>query len=175
MPSAESRIARTARLHISRLKLEDAEFILRLLNEPLWLRFIGDKGVHSLEQARDYLRTGPLASYAEHGFGLYRVSLRQSGTGIGLCGVLKRPTLPDADLGFAFLQQWHGRGYAREAAEAVIEHARTQLGLKRLLAITTPDNLRSHKLLETVGFHQEGMIRLTEDGDELRLFSLALR
>ncbi len=177
MPATETRrtlIATTERLLITRFTLDDAPFILRLLNEPLWLRYIGDKGVHTLDDARDYLRSGPLASYAEHGFGLYRVALRKNGTALGLCGLIKRPALQEVDLGFAFLQNVHGQGFAREAAQAVLEHARSDLALERIVAITTPDNLRSQSLLLKLGFQQNGMIRLEEGGEELAFFERVL-
>jgi RimJ/RimL family protein N-acetyltransferase len=168
---AEGLVAHTARLAIRRLRLEDAPFILELVNDPDWLRFIGDKNVHSLEEARGYLENGPLAMYARHGFGLYAVE--RGGTPLGLCGLIKRDTLEDVDLGFAFLPAARGAGHAREASAAMLAHARTDFGLQRLVAITSLDNTRSAAVLEAVGFHFERQLRLSAR-DEVRLFGIAL-
>jgi ribosomal-protein-alanine N-acetyltransferase len=164
-------VLETPRLALRKLSFDDAPFIVELVNEPGWLRFIGDKGVKNLEDARNYLRQGPMASYERFGFGLYAVSLREAGTLLGMCGLLKRDTLPDVDIGFAFLRRYYGRGYAREAAAAMIVHARQQLGLKRILAITTVDNQRSAKVLETIGMRFESMVKSAGEPD-LRLFAL---
>ena len=162
----------TGRLALRRLTLEDAPFILELVNQPSWLRFIGDKGVRTLEDARDYLRKGPLDMYARLGFGLLRVALRD-GPPIGLCGLIKRDTLPDPDLGFAFLPGYWRQGYAVEAARAVLERGATALGLRRVVAITSLDNAASIRLLEKVGFQFERLIGTA--GAQLRLFSLESR
>ncbi|MGH8402419.1 MAG: GNAT family N-acetyltransferase, partial [Gammaproteobacteria bacterium] len=145
------KILETPRLVLRRLVLEDAPFIQELVNDPAWLQYIGDKHVHCLEDARTYIRTGPLDRYAQLGFGLYLVTLK-TGIRIGMCGLLKRDYLQDVDLGFAMLAHYRGRGYAQESAAAVLEYARNTLGLKRVVAITSPDNWRSIKLLESIGF-----------------------
>jgi ribosomal-protein-alanine N-acetyltransferase len=176
MPNAAAtqvRILETSRLILRRVLLEDAPFILELLNEPGWLRFIGDKGVRNLDDACNYLRTGPIASYALHGFGLYVVERKVDSTPLGLCGLLKRDTLPGVDIGFAFLERHQRRGYAREAAVATLADARTTLGLKRILAITTIDNAASATLLESLGMRFERMIKLSDE-PELRLFAVDL-
>lgn len=160
----------TERLRLSRLTLDDAPFILELLNSPGFLRFVGDRGVRTLEAARRYLAEGPLASYARHGFGLYRVALRGDGAPIGICGILKRDTLDDADLGFALLPAFEGRGYASEAAAATLVHGQEDLGLKRLAAITDPDNAGSIRVLERAGFRFEGRVRLLASEPELNLY-----
>lgn len=138
----------TARLRLRPLAPDDAPFILRLLNEPSFLEHIGDKGVRSLEDARRYLEDGPLASYARHGHGLMAVALRETGEAIGMCGLLKREHLDHPDLGYAFLPQGWGRGYAFEAAQAVMGGAK----LGRVLALVSPGNGPSIRLLEKLGF-----------------------
>ena len=150
---------------------DDAAFILRLLNEPSFIRNIGDRGVRSLDDAAAYLRKGPVASYRNHGFGLYRMDAKASGEPIGMCGLLKRDTLDDADLGYALLPEFCGHGYAVEAATAVLAHARATLGLGRILAITDPANQASMRLLEKLGFRLEKQVRLSEDDIELNLFA----
>ena len=162
----------TGRLRLDRLTADDAPFILELVNEPDWLRFIGDRNVHDLAAARTYIEKGPRDMYARLGFGLYKVSL-QDGTPVGMCGLIKRDGLDDVDIGFAFLARHRGRGYAREAAAATLEHARS-LGLTRLVAITSPDNVRSMQLLEKLGFVYRETLRLPQHGGESRLFALKL-
>ena len=142
----------TDRLSLDPCTPEDAPFILRLLNEPSFLEYIGDKGVRSLEDAEEHVRSGPMASYARHGHGLQKVSLRATGELLGMAGLLKRDHLPDADLGFAFLPEATGHGYAFEAGVAVLAHARRELGHSRTLAIVYPANTRSIRLLERLGF-----------------------
>ena len=161
---------KTERLSLTQLADRDADFIVGLLNEPSFLRYIGDRGVRSADDARRYIREGPVAGYERYGYGLLRVALRDSDTPIGMCGVLKRDTLPDPDLGFSFLPAWWSQGYALEAASAVMRHARDVLRLGRILAITTHDNDPSMRLLGKLGFRFERMTRLGDDETELRLF-----
>ena len=163
-------VLKTDRLIIRRLTLDDAEFILKLLNEPSFLRYIGDKGVRNLEDAIRYLQTGPLASYERFGFGQFLVELKESSLPIGMSGLIKRDTLPDVDIGFAFLPDYWSQGYALEAAAALMNYGRETHGLRRIVAITSPDNYASMKLLGKLGLRFEGMIKLTEDQDEVRLF-----
>ena len=165
----------TERLTLRRLTLEDSAFILRLLNDPDWLRFIGDRKVRTVEEAEAYLRNGPMAMYEACGFGLYAVVRRQDGAAMGLAGLIKRESLPEVDLGFAFLPDHRGQGYAREAALAVLAEAREAFGLKRVLAITSLDNERSMKLLERLGFRFERVIRLSEEDPGTRLYAIELR
>ena len=161
----------TDRLTVRRFVADDAGFILELLNQPSFIQFIGDKGVRSVDDAKNYIATGPVASYQQHGFGLYLVALKNK-TPIGMCGVLKRESLPDPDLGFAFLPDHWGKGYAFEAASAVLDQARDVFRLTRILAITSLDNDASIKLLEKLGFQFERTMKLSSDADEVRLFSL---
>lgn len=159
----------TDRLRLRRLTLDDAPFILDLVNQPSWLENIGDKGVRDLDDARDYLRNGPLAMYAQHGFGLYGIERAADGATMGLCGLIKRDTLDDVDIGYALLPQYWGHGYAREAAHATLRHGLRDFGLQRVVAITSPGNASSARLLESLGFRFERMLSLSGD-DEVKLF-----
>ena len=164
-------VLETERLSLRRFTVADAQFILTLLNEPSFLRYIGDKQVRNLEDARQYILNGPVASYERNGFGLYLVELKESYTPIGMCGFLKREELPDPDIGFAFLPAFWNKGFAFEAATAVLQDARERLRLERILAITSLDNEASIKLLERLGFSFERIIRLSADREQVRLFT----
>jgi RimJ/RimL family protein N-acetyltransferase len=163
-------VLETDRLILRRLTLNDAEFIFRLVNDPSWLRFIGDKNVHDLDGARRYLREGPLDMYERFGFGMYRVEERGSGLPAGMCGLIKRDTLPDVDVGYAFLPEFRGQGYAYEAASAVLDHGHRVFGLKRILAIVSPDNAGSIRVLEKAGMKLERELEL-RPGDPVKLFA----
>lgn len=162
---------RTERLVLGQLDECDAEFIRGLLNEPSFLRYIGDRGVRTIDDARRYIREGPVAGYERYGHGLLRVALQGDDAPIGMCGVLKRDSLPEPDLGFSFLPAYWSKGYALEAAGAVMRHARDVLHVDRILAVTTHDNLPSMRLLGKLGFRFERMVQLGDDPAELRLFS----
>jgi len=164
-------VPKTERLLLRQFTLDDAPFILRLLNEPSFLRYIGDKKVRNLEDAGAYILNGPVASYEQNGFGLYLVELRESHTPIGMCGLLKREELPDADIGFAFVPEFWSKGFAFEAATAVLQDAHDRFRLERILAITSLDNEASIKLLQRLGFRFEQVIRLSEDGEQVKLFA----
>ena len=162
----------TERLTLRHLSPEtDAEFILRLLNEPSFLHYIGDKSVRTPDDARGYIRNGPIKSYEENGFGLYRVGLKEDDRAIGICGLIKRDTLPEPDIGFAFLPGYWNKGYAHESAAEVMRYARAGLRLDRILAITSPDNEASGRLLEKIGLRFQRMVRLSQEADEVKLFS----
>ena len=165
----------TERLVLREILPGDAEFVLELLNEPSFLQFIGDRQVRTVDDALRYIAAGPAASYAANGFGLLLVERREDGAALGICGLLKRDTLPDVDIGFAFRPAHWGRGYAREAASATLEWARDVLGMNRLVAITSPDNTPSMALLGRLGFTFEGWVRLADDEPEIRLFSRELQ
>ena len=150
-------VLETERLLLRPFTTDDAPFVLTLLNEPSFLRYIGDKKVRNLDDARQYLANGPMASYERHGFGLLLVELKDSQTSIGMCGLLKREELPHPDIGFAFLPDFWSKGYAFEAASAVMEDVRARLKLRRILAIVNPDNYASMKLLERLGMSFEEM------------------
>ena len=160
----------TERLLLRKIDTSDAPFILRLLNEPSFLQFIGDKGVRSLDEARQYILNGPVASYQKHGFGLYLVTLESDKTPMGMCGLLKRESLQDVDIGFAFLPEFWNKGYALEAAGAVMIYGKDVLKLPRIVAITNKDNHASAKLLLKIGLRFDRLIALDSDRDETRLF-----
>ena len=164
-------VLETERLSLRRLTVDDAEFILALLNEPSFLRYIGDKKVRNLDDARQYILNGPVGSYERHGFGLKCVELRESHTPIGMCGLLKRDELPDPDIGFALLPDFWNKGFAFEAAQAVLKDARERLQLQRILAITSLDNEASINLLQRLGFKFDEVVQMAPDREPLRLFS----
>jgi RimJ/RimL family protein N-acetyltransferase len=161
----------TERLLLRQFNIDDAQFILTLLNEPSFLRYIGDKRVRDLEAARQYILNGPVASYEQNGFGLHLVELKETHTPIGMCGLLKREELPDPDIGFAFLPGFWNRGFAHEAAAAVLKEARERLKLERILAITSLDNEASSKLLERLGLRFERVMRMGNDREQVKLFT----
>lgn len=165
------KILETDRLLLRRLEPADAEFIFTLVNDPAWLRYIGDRGVRTLADAVNYIVQGPMQSYERHGFGLFLTALKSSGLPIGICGLLKRDTLPDVDLGFAFLPQFWGNGYALESAAAVLAWGKEKFQLQRVVAITTPDNHQSCKVLEKLNFKFEALIHLSAEGAEMKLFA----
>jgi RimJ/RimL family protein N-acetyltransferase len=171
---APSAVLLTKRLVLRHLVLADAPFVRELLNDPDWIRYIGDKGVRTDEDARAYLERGPIAMYARCGFGLCHVSLRETGAPIGMCGLIKRDTLPDVDIGFAFLPAYRSRGYALEAAAAVLANGATAHRLSRVVAIASPDNARSLALLDKLGMTSEGMLPGSTDDDPLVLYGRAL-
>lgn len=167
-------VLRTRRLRLRELGLQDASFILTLVNDPDWLRYIGDRGVRSLGDARTFIEDGPIASYALHGFGLWLAELGPDARPIGMCGILKRDYLEYPDLGYALLPAFRQNGYAREASAGVLKHARLVLGIPALDAIVAPRNRRSIRLLEALGFDELGMIDIPTDGHPARLFRCSL-
>jgi RimJ/RimL family protein N-acetyltransferase len=164
------RILKTERLELRELSLADDEFILELLNEPGFLRHIGDKGVRTLGDAREYIAQGPAQSYGRFGFGLYLACLAGGDEPVGICGLLKRDTLADVDLGFAFLSRYCRKGYATESAAAVLDYGRRRFKLKRIVAIAAPENYGSIAVLEKIGLKFERMVRLGGDAADLKLF-----
>ncbi len=156
---------------LRRLAAGDAAFILELLNEPAFLENIGDRGARTLADARRYIAKGPVASYRKFGFGLYLVELKDSGAPIGICGLLKRESLDDVDIGFAFLRKYWSQGYARESAAAVMHYGWTTLRLQRIVAITKPNNHASITLLEILGLRFEKTVALPDHGGENKLFA----
>jgi RimJ/RimL family protein N-acetyltransferase len=164
-------ILETDRLQLRMLTVDDAEFILRLLNQPSFIQNIGDRGVRTVDDAREYILKGPIASYEKFGFGLWMVETKSSTAPIGICGLLKRDVLEDVDIGYALLPEFWSQGYALESASAVMLYARDRLGLERVVAVTNPDNQSSIRLLEKMGFKYERMVRLSEDAPEIKLFA----
>ena len=163
-------ILETERLSLREFDINDAHFILELVNTPDWLKFIGDKGVKSIESAKNYLRNGPIKSYKEHGYGLWLVQLKDSGTPIGMCGLVNRATLDNIDIGFAMLPEYSGAGYGFEIANATLTYAKNSLGIPKVVAITDPGNIASIKLLHKIGLHFEKTLKLSGN-NEVLLFS----
>lgn len=164
-------VKETERLLLNEFAETDTAFILELLNTKGWIEFIGDRGIKSEEDARNYLVNGPMASYAKNGFGLWRVDLKSTGGAIGMCGLIKRDTLEDIDIGFAFLPEFSGQGFAFEAAQACMDYAKEKLELKRVVAITVPSNQSSIRLLEKLGLQFEKEIQ--EKDEKLFLYGIS--
>lgn len=163
-------IIETARLRLREMGSDDAAFILEVLTDPDFVANVGDRGVHDLQAACRYIADGPAGSYARHGFGLYLVELLTDRAPLGICGLLRRDSHPDVEIGFAFVPRARGRGYALEAARATLAFAQQTLGLTRVVALTEPDNRPSIRILENIGFRFERMVRFTPDGGDRRLF-----
>jgi RimJ/RimL family protein N-acetyltransferase len=161
----------TDRLLIRHLTTDDAEFILRLVNDPSFIANIGDRGIRSLEQACTYLHDGPIRSYSEHGHGPYLVALKQSLVPIGMCGLLKRVQFQDADLGYAFLPEFWSQGFAFEAATAVLHFSHTSLGFHTTLGLVAPGNTPSVRLLEKLGFVFSEFRQMKPDGPPTAVYS----
>ena len=163
----------TARLRLRRQTLADAPAVLALLNDPDFIANIGDRGVRTLDEAQRYIEAGAIASYAAHGFGLWLVERKADGAPLGVCGLVKRPQLPNVDLGYALLPAFRGQGYAREAVAATLEHAHSAHGLTRLIAVVDPANAPSRRLLEAFGFAFERMVRMAPEEPEILLLARA--
>ncbi|MFU2028310.1 alanine acetyltransferase [Bacillus wiedmannii] len=161
-------VLETERLVLRWFDIKDAPFILELVNDPAWIQFIGDKRIKNLDDAKKYILNGPVDMYNKIGFGLYLVERKEDLTPLGMCGLIKRDSLEDVDIGFAFLEKFRSNGYGFESASAVIEYGVQKLGLKRIVAITTIDNINSGKLLEKIGFQFEEII--SDSGENLKLF-----
>ena len=164
------KVLESDRLLVRRMAHGDARFLVELLNDPDFLRYIGDKGVRDEADARKYLDDGALRSYAERGYGMYLVETKESGDPIGMCGLIRRDGLDAVDIGFAYLPDFRGLGYGFEAGAAVLAHAHDDLGLRRVVAVTSPDNAASMALLRKMGLRFDRMIRLPGDSRDCRLF-----
>ncbi|MFC6997231.1 GNAT family N-acetyltransferase [Rufibacter roseus] len=163
-------IIETDRLILREFTLQDTGFIINLLNSPGWLQFIGDRNIKTEEQAESYLANGPIKSYGQNGYGLWLVQLKDNSRSIGMCGIVRRDTLEHPDLGFAFLQEYTGQGFAFEAAKATMVYAKSDLAIPTLSAITLPENQRSIKLLEKLGFRYQSPITFPGTTTELLLY-----
>ncbi len=163
------KILETKRTILREVAADDAEFILDLLNQPSFIKYIGDRNVRTISEARDYIENRFRESYKQFGFGMWAVELKETGTPVGICGFVKRDFLPDADIGFAFLPQFCSQGYAFESANASMNYGRDILGLLRVVAITSQDNESSGRLLEKINFKFERLIKLPHSEEELKL------
>lgn len=164
-------IVETPRLLIRELTVDDAEFIFRLVNEPSFLKNIGDKGVRNLQDARQFILEGPWASHRERGYGQFLVELQEGGDPIGVCGLLFRESLNVSDIGCAFLPTFWRRGYAYEAACAVIEYGRSTLGIEKIVGLTSEKNVASIKALEKLGMSFEKMVKMSDNDPGTALYS----
>jgi len=173
VPCMVGAICTTARLRLRTAVPADAAFYHALVNDPLFVQHIGERGVHTLDDARHALANGPIAMQRERGHSLYVVELKEDGTPVGMCGLIRRESLPEVDIGYAFLPAGRGQGYALEAARAVLAHA-PQVGVTRLLAITSPVNYGSIILLQRLGMRFERFLRLPPDGVGSNLYSIQL-
>ena len=168
-------VIETGRLNLREMSEADAAFILELLNDPGFIRFIADRGVRTLEGAARYIDERFAESYRQHGFGLWLVEAKGEGVPVGICGLLKRgEPVPGVEVGYAFLPQFRGKGYAFEAASAAAAYARDVLGLPRLYAVVNPDNAASVRVLEKLGMKFERAVRLAGEESDVRLFSADL-
>src|SRR4051812_18407342 len=166
-------VVETERLLLRQFTPDDAEFILRLLNEPSFIANIADRGVRTVEQAAAYLVGGPIRSYAEHGHGLWLVALKEAAMQpIGMCGLLRREQFEDVDVGYAFLPEFWSRGYASEAARAALEYGKRELGLERIIALVAPHNAGSIRLLEKLGFAFSHTMRMKPESPETAIYVL---
>jgi RimJ/RimL family protein N-acetyltransferase len=165
------KIIETERLILRQFTVDDAEFVFELVNEPGWIQNIGDRGVRTIDDARQFIADKLAASYERFGFGLYLVELKETGAPAGMCGLVKRDSLEDVDIGFAFLEKFQSKGYAFESAAGVMDYAQKTLGLKRIAAIVAPHNQGSIKLLEKLGLRFERMIKMPADDEEIKFFA----
>lgn len=165
-------ILETERLILRRFTLDDTAFIIELLNTEGWIKYIGEKNVKTTDQATSYLENGPLKSYCNHGFGLALVELKADHMPIGMCGLINREYLDHLDVGFAFLPNHTGHGYAFEIVKKTVEYALSELKQEKLLAITLPQNYSSIKLLTKIGFEYDKNFVSPDSGEELCLYSL---
>ena len=172
-PESPATLIATARLQLRELTHDDAAFIMELVNDPDWIRYIGDRNVHSLEDARGYVDK-VRAGYEKYGFGLWVVEPLGGGAALGISGLIRRDHLEHPDVGFAFLRSARGQGFASEAMAGVLERARSHHGIEQLLAITDPENVASQRVLETAGFRFEREIQDPADGTTLSLFQMDL-
>jgi len=168
------KVLETERLILRWLTTDDAEFIFALMNEPSYLRFIGDKGIRTQTDAIEYIRNGPVDSYERFGYGLYLTELKENGAPIGICGLVNRESINDVDIGFAFMPEYWANGYARESAKAIITYGTNVVGLQRIVAITAVDNQSSIRLIEKIGLRFEKMVSLAEDEPDVKLFAREL-
>lgn len=160
----------TGRLSLRRFEIDDAPCVVELLNQPSFIRNIGDRGVRNDADARRYLRDGPMAMYDKFGFGLWRASRRADGAFVGMCGLLKRDILPDVDVGYAFLPEHWGQGYASEVAGACLELGARRFGLKRIIGVVSEHNVASIRVLEKIGMRFDRMYPMHPDEPDVRLY-----
>lgn len=165
-------VLETDRLLLRKLTLNDSEFIIELLNDPSFIKYIGDKKVRTVQEAHKYILNGPVSSYKKNGFGLYLVLLKETAVPIGICGLIKRDNLENVDVGFAFMPAYRRKGFAYESASAVVEYGKRNFNLKKIVGVTVPDNTGSIAVLEKIGLKYERMVKMNQDEPEIRLYSI---
>ena len=165
----------TERLCMRRLTLDDADLMLAIWNDPAFIIHVGDRGIRTIAEARENMSEGALKLYEDYGYGPYRVALKSDDTAVGTCGLFRRKGLEDTDIGYGFLPEFCRRGYAYESARAVLEHARADIGLARIIAIVSPDNAASIGLTERLGLRFEKTARLPGEGKDVSLYSISLQ
>lgn len=164
-------ILETERLALREFTVNDSEFIIELVNSPDWIKFIGDRKIKTDVEAKAYIENGPIKSYRENGFGLSLVEIKTDGTKIGMCGIIKRHHLDNPDIGFAFLPQFTGKGFAFEIANATLTYATTKLNLPKISAITIAANIKSIRLIEKIGMTYIKTFCFPNNTEELLLYN----
>ena len=169
------KIAETQRLILTKITEDDAPFILELMNTPGWLKFIGDRNIKTVSEARDYIKKNQLKCYEDYGFGYYKILLKSENLKpIGTSGLLKRDTLEHIDVGFSLLPNYYKKGYGFEAANTILNLAKTQFKIKTVCAITLPSNIASIRLLKKLGLSLKKEVKPFEDDETLLLFEKTL-
>jgi len=168
-------VLQTERLELRWLTLADAPLMLAVWNDPDFLRFVGDRGIRTLEQAEAAMRSGVLKLYADYGYGPFHVARRNAAGSMGICGLFRREGLDDPDIGFALLPQFCSQGFGYEASAAVLRHARDELRLPRVTAIVAPQNKTSIGLLQKLGMHYQRPLRLPGEDHDVSLYGIGLQ
>jgi len=171
---SEIRRLETERLSLRRLTLDDAELMLAVWNDPTFIRHVADRGIRTVDAARAALEEGALKLFEDYGYGPFRVALVTDDTPVGVCGLFRREGLEGPDIGFSILREYWRKGYAFEAASAVVSHAATDVRLSRLTAVVSPENAASVALIEKLGLHFERMHRFPGDDDDIAIYGMQL-
>jgi len=164
-------VAETNRLTISKFTIADAPFFLELVNTPHWIKYIGDRNIKTIREAEQRIINGHIKSYETHGFGFYKLNLKENNNPIGTCGLIKRDTLEHVDIGFAFLPEYESKGYGFESSKAILKIAKDEFKLETILAITLLTNQPSINLLEKLGLSFQKKVKPFDDNEELLLFA----
>lgn len=163
----------TERLSMRWLTLEDADLMLAVWNDPAFFQYVGDRGIRTVEQAEETLLSGAFKLYENHSYGPFRLALKADDVAIGTCGLFRREGYDDPDIGWSVLPEFGRQGYAYEAASAVLEYAQSELGLARVTAFVSPENLPSIGLAEKIGLQYERMARLVGEDEDVCLYSVS--
>ena len=161
---------KTERLEIVELTETDADFIFQLMNDSDWIKNIGDRGINTVQDAKRYIIDKLVPAYTEYGFGFHLVKHKSDQKPLGICGIIKRSFLDHADIGFAFLPEYRGKGFAFEACTAIYQFAQQKQAFGQIAAITIPSNTPSIRLLEKMGFTYDKMIEWPDDGEKLMYY-----